>query len=201
MVSRKIKPPQNPPKIAQAAKMNNMLSHRSIKEAEIEYSPANSQRQITPKKPVTPKKPTFRQNRMGKVEYNPTPAAKATDCIDFAMQFFKTQCLDDSDIVEGEYFIEVTHLPKTRAEADQMAQNFEDNALHWEYPEDEQEVQEVEEQPRSAPTMFTSDIYSASLGDKKDQKSGLTFPRNEPEEIQINGEQGQDEKTSARQHA
>ena len=52
------------------------------------------------------------------------------------MRFFEAQVLDDSDIVEGEYLMDLMRLPRTREEADRMAQKFEDEALHWEYPED-----------------------------------------------------------------
>ena len=52
------------------------------------------------------------------------------------MRFFEAQVLDDSDIVEGEYFMDLMRLPRTRDEADRIAQKFEDEALHWEYPED-----------------------------------------------------------------
>ena len=82
MISRKIKPPQNPPAATTLAK-NNPLTHRSqlsvSKEAAIEHSPARSM------KKVTPIKASFRSNRQGMVVYAPTPAPKATECIDYAM--------------------------------------------------------------------------------------------------------------------
>ena len=61
------------------------------------------------------------------------------ECVNDAMKNFEAQVLDDSDIVEGEYFMDLIRLPRTRDEADRWAKKFEDEALHWEYPEDQQE--------------------------------------------------------------
>ena len=50
----------------------------------------------------------------------------------------------------------MVNLPKTRTEADLIAKQFEDEALHWEYPdeaEDEQEQEVVEN--RSSPAQIS----------------------------------------------
>ena len=66
----------------------------------------------------------------------PSTADQAAECINYAMQFFETQVLDDSDIVESEYFMDITRLPKTGEEADRMAKKFKDEALQWVYPDE-----------------------------------------------------------------
>ena len=53
------------------------------------------------------------------------------------MKFFEPQVLDDSDMIEGEYFMDLIKLPRTANEADRMAKKFADEQLHWVY-EDEQ---------------------------------------------------------------
>ena len=45
----------------------------------------------------------------------------AMECVKDAMKFFEAQVLDDSDIVEGEYFMDLMRLPRTRDEADRIA--------------------------------------------------------------------------------
>ena len=69
-------------------------------------------------------------------EYVPANNFNAMECVKDAMRFFEAQVLGDSDIVEGEYFMDLMRLPRTRDEADRIAKKFEDEALHWEYPED-----------------------------------------------------------------
>ena len=55
----------------------------------------------------------------------------------------------------------MVNLPKTRTEADLIAKQFEDEALHWEYPDETEEEQEQEEvvENRSSPAQISSDFY------------------------------------------
>ena len=47
------------------------------------------------------------------------------------MQYFELQCQDDDDFVEDEYFFDMGPLPKTAAEADQIARHFKEEAARW----------------------------------------------------------------------
>ena len=58
------------------------------------------------------------------------------------MKYFEPQVLDDSDIIEGEYFMDMIKLPRTAEEADRMAKKFADEQLHWVYEDDQQEAEE-----------------------------------------------------------
>ena len=65
------------------------------------------------------------------IEYVATEKQEADRSIQYALQFFHQQGLDDSGYVEGEYFIDVMHLPRTDEEAFRMAKHFEEDASRW----------------------------------------------------------------------
>ena len=97
--------------------------------------------------------------------------------------------LDDSDLVEGEYFMDVMPLPKTLNEAERLARQFEEDASRWANYDYDDEEDEDEEQEADGDTADVTPTYDAASmgyrppgrgeGDNSDQKFGLEFPNPE----------------------
>lgn len=83
--------------------------------------------------------------RRDRVDYEPTEQENATKCVNDALQFFKEQCLDDSDFVEDEYIFQVMHLPKNDNEADRMVRQFQEDASRWGNYEYDEETEEEDD--------------------------------------------------------